>query len=186
MSESMFGAPCASVLKPTRKNLKFTKMTGSSSEGNWVNANVSMSRGPRRLRAAASRTYAPSTDRTTDGEEEAYDEAHADPFRFRGGIVHRLHRLLHVSGRSPCLRPRICAVARLLYCHGNSGKGSAASPSKSTSMLFFSRFTDTEAMPGRLPRPSRHAPSMRRTSCRSRRMYVSCLSFFRALIARIS
>ena len=58
-----------------------------------------------------------------DGEAEAHDEAHANPFRFRGGIVHRLHRLLHVSGRSPCLRPRICAVARLLYCHGNSGKG---------------------------------------------------------------
>ena len=31
MSESMFGAPWASVLKPTRKNLKFTKITGRSS-----------------------------------------------------------------------------------------------------------------------------------------------------------
>ena len=58
-----------------------------------------------------------------DGEAEAHDEAHANPFRFRGGIVHRLHRLLHVSGRSPCLRPRICAVARLLYRRGNSSKG---------------------------------------------------------------
>ena len=47
MSESMFGAPWASVLKPTRKNLKFTKMTGSSSR-NWVNANVSMFSWPKK------------------------------------------------------------------------------------------------------------------------------------------
>ena len=48
MSESMFGAPCASVLKPTRKNLKFTKMTGSSNK-NCVNANVSMFSWPKKM-----------------------------------------------------------------------------------------------------------------------------------------
>ena len=31
MSESMLGAPRKSVLKPTRKNLKFTNTTGASS-----------------------------------------------------------------------------------------------------------------------------------------------------------
>ena len=58
-----------------------------------------------------------------DGEAEAHDEAHANPFRFRSGIVHRLHRLLHAGRRNPRLRPRICAIARLLDRRGNSGKG---------------------------------------------------------------
>ena len=48
MSESMFGEPWKSVLKPTRKNLKFTKITGSKSR-NWVNANVSMFSWPRKM-----------------------------------------------------------------------------------------------------------------------------------------
>ena len=36
-----------SVLKPTRKNLKFTNITGSSSK-NWVKANVSMFSWPKK------------------------------------------------------------------------------------------------------------------------------------------
>ena len=39
MSESMFGERWASALKPTRKNLKFTKITGSNSR-NCVSANA--------------------------------------------------------------------------------------------------------------------------------------------------
>ena len=48
MSESMFGEPWKSVLKPTRKNLKFTKITGNSSR-NCVNAKVSMFSWPRKI-----------------------------------------------------------------------------------------------------------------------------------------
>ena len=47
MSESMFGAPWTSVLKPTRKNLKLTNTTGRSSR-NCVNANVSTFSSPRK------------------------------------------------------------------------------------------------------------------------------------------
>ena len=47
MSESMFGAPWTSVLKPTRKNLKLTNTTGKSSR-NCVSANVSTFSSPRK------------------------------------------------------------------------------------------------------------------------------------------
>ncbi len=42
----MFGERCASALKPTRKNLKFTKTTGNSSR-NCVSANTSAFLSPR-------------------------------------------------------------------------------------------------------------------------------------------
>ena len=47
MSESMFGAPRNSVLKPTRKNLKLTNTTGRSSR-NCENANVITFSSPRK------------------------------------------------------------------------------------------------------------------------------------------
>ena len=46
MSESMLGPPWARVVKPTRKNLKLTKITGNSSR-NWVNAKISVFSSPR-------------------------------------------------------------------------------------------------------------------------------------------
>ena len=45
MSESMLGAPRKSVLKPTRKNLKFTNTTGASSSS-CVRPNAMMLRSP--------------------------------------------------------------------------------------------------------------------------------------------
>ena len=47
MSESMLGAPCARLLKPPLKYLKFTAITGMSSK-NCVNANVIMFSWPKK------------------------------------------------------------------------------------------------------------------------------------------
>lgn len=46
MRESMLGPPWNSVVKPTRKNLKLTKITGKSSK-NCVNAKTSTFSSPR-------------------------------------------------------------------------------------------------------------------------------------------